>query len=82
MYIGIDLGSTNIKAAIYDEKFNLVDRQSRPVVYIRENGFVEFDAYAYYQDLVGLLAEMVTANGVKNSGFRTGTGMGRDYEVL
>ena len=65
MYIGIDLGSTNIKAAIYDEKFNLIDRQSRPVVYIRENGFVEFDAYAYYQDLVGLLAEMVTKNGVK-----------------
>ena len=65
MYIGIDLGSTNIKAAIYDEKFNLIDRQSRPVVYIRENGFVEFDAYAYYRDLVGLLAEMVTANGVK-----------------
>ena len=45
MYIGVDLGSTNIKAAIYDKNFNLVDRQSRPVNYIRENGFVEFDAY-------------------------------------
>ena len=44
MYIGVDLGSTNIKAAIYDKQFNLVDRQSRPVHYIRENGFVEFDA--------------------------------------
>ena len=31
MYIGVDLGSTNIKAAIYDKHFNLVDRQSRPV---------------------------------------------------
>ena len=28
MYIGVDLGSTNIKAAIYDKNFNLVDRQS------------------------------------------------------
>ena len=65
MYIGIDLGSTNIKAAIYDERFTLIDRQSRPVVYIRENGFVEFDAYAYYQDLVGLLSEMLAKNGVK-----------------
>ena len=65
MYAGIDLGSTNIKAAIYDEKFNLVDRQSRPVNYIRENGFVEFDAYTYCQDLIGLLADMVKANGVK-----------------
>ena len=59
MYAGIDLGSTNIKAAIYDENMQLVDRQSRPVVYIRENGFVEFDAYAYCQELVSLLAQMV-----------------------
>ena len=44
MYIGVDLGSTNIKAAIYDAQFQLIDRQSRPVVYNRENGFVEFDA--------------------------------------
>ena len=64
MYIGVDLGSTNIKAAIYNEQFQLIDRQSRPVVYNRENGFVEFDAYAYCQDLVGLLAQMVKDNGV------------------
>ena len=62
MYIGVDLGSTNIKAAIYDKQFNLVDRQSRPVHYIRDNGFVEFDAYAYCRDLIGLLADMVEAN--------------------
>jgi len=65
MYVGVDLGSTNIKAAIYDEKMNLVDRQSRPVVYIRDNGFVEFDAYAYCRELVSLLAEMARKNGVK-----------------
>ncbi len=64
MYIGIDLGSTNIKAAIYDKGFRLVDRQSRPVNYIRDCGFVEFDAWAYYQDLVGLLADMIKTNGV------------------
>ena len=46
MYCGIDLGSTNIKIAIYSEDFKLIDRQSRPVEYIRENGFVEFDAVA------------------------------------
>ena len=65
MYIGVDLGSTNIKAAIYDREFNLIDRQSRPVVYIRENGFVEFDAAAYCAELVALLADMVKANDVK-----------------
>ena len=64
MYIGVDLGSTNIKAAIYDKNFNLVDRQSRPVNYIRDNGFVEFDAYVYCRDLIGLLAEMVEKNHV------------------
>ena len=62
MFAGIDLGSTNIKAAIYDENFQLLDRRSRPVQYIRENGFVEFDAEAYCQDLVALLAEMVREN--------------------
>ena len=66
MYIGIDLGSTNIKAAIYDKNFNLIDRQSRPVVYIRDNGFVEFDAWAYYLDLAGLLADMLKANSVSH----------------
>ena len=64
MYVGIDLGSTNIKAAIYDEKFKLIDRQSRPVSYIRENGFVEFEAYTYCQELIGLLADMVKTNKV------------------
>ena len=62
MYIGIDLGSTNIKAAIYDKKFHLIDRQSRPVEYIRDNGFVEFDALRYCNELVGLLEDMVKSN--------------------
>lgn len=66
MYAGIDLGSTNIKAAIYDRNFNLIDRQSRPVNYIRENGFVEFDAVAYCEDLIGLIADMVRKNHVES----------------
>lgn len=64
MYIGIDLGSTNIKAAIYDKSFHLIDRQSRPVEYIRENGFVEFDALRYCTELVELLEDMVKTNNV------------------
>ena len=64
MYIGIDLGSTNIKAAIYDREFHLIDRQSRPVEYIRDNGFVEFDALRYCGDLVGLLEDMLKSNHV------------------
>jgi len=82
MYAGIDLGSTNIKAAIYDKNFNLIDRQSRPVNYIRENGFVEFDAYVYCRDLIGLLAEMVEKNHVSNLSQISFTGQAESLVVL
>lgn len=65
MYIGIDLGSTNIKAAVYDGKMNLVDRKSKGVEYIRENGFVEFNAEEYCQTLLCLLKEMFKQNNIK-----------------
>ena len=82
MYIGVDLGSTNIKAAIYDKHFNLVDRQSRPVNYIRENGFVEFDAYVYCRDLIGLLADMVEKNHVAKIRQIAFTGQAESLVVL
>ena len=64
MYIGIDLGSTNMKAAIYDSDMHLIDRQSTPVNYIRENGFVEFSAEDYYQGLLDLVRNMTKINGI------------------
>jgi len=64
MYIGVDLGSTNIKAAVYDQNMKLVDRQSLPVEYIRENGFVEFDAEVYFDKLVQLVGSIVKAHGI------------------
>ena len=66
-YIGVDLGSTNIKVAIYTEKMELVDRQSNPVNYIRENGFVEFDAELYVKDLTNLIQNMIKENKVDPS---------------
>ena len=65
MYCGIDLGSTNIKIAIYGEDFKLIDRQSRPVEYIRDGGFVEFNAVTYCKILVDLLCDMVKENNIK-----------------
>ena len=82
MYAGIDLGSTNIKVTVYDEQFQLVDRQSRPVSYIRENGFVEFDAYAYCRDLIGLVADMVAANQVASLKQIAFTGQAESLVVL
>ncbi|MBE6957276.1 MAG: hypothetical protein E7450_07480 [Ruminococcaceae bacterium] len=64
MYIGIDLGSTNMKAALYDRDLKCIDMRSRPVEYIRDNGFVEFEAELYYTQLLGLIGELVSTNRV------------------
>ena len=64
MYLGVDLGSTNIKAAIYDGSMRLVGQQSRPVEYLRENGFVEFDAERYYNELAALIAQLTRDCGI------------------
>ena len=82
MYCGIDLGSTNIKIAIYSEDFKLIDRQSRPVEYIRENGFVEFDAVTYCEILVDLLADMVKENKIKSIRQIAFTGQAESLVVL
>ena len=61
-YIGVDLGSTNIKVALYTQDMQLVDRQSKPVDYIRENGHVEFDADRYFENLLKLIGSMIVSN--------------------
>ena len=82
MYCGIDLGSTNIKIAIYSEDFKLIDRQSRPVDYIRENGFVEFDATTYCEILVDLLRHMVRENNITSIRQIAFTGQAESLVVL
>ena len=59
LYIGVDLGSTNIKVALFDEAFNMLNSRSVPVEYHREGGVVEFDAYAYCNDLARLLEQLM-----------------------
>lgn len=65
MYLGIDLGSTNTKAAIYDASLRLVGQMSCPVDYQRENGFVEFDAKCYFEKLASLIAQLTQKYGVQ-----------------
>ena len=82
MYCGIDLGSTNIKIAIYDENFNLIDRQSRSVKYIRENGFVEFNAKSYCHamlELIGIMAGQHNFRSIRQIAF---TGQAESLVVL
>lgn len=54
-FIAVDLGSTNIKVAVYNTKLECIARSSKPVAYDRVDGFVEFDACRY----VAILADMI-----------------------
>ena len=64
-YIGVDLGSTNIKAALYGDDFSLINRLSVPVTYDRTGGKVEFDAEGYVDGLKGLLKELAASAGAE-----------------
>lgn len=59
MLIGVDLGSTNMKAALYTDGMELIGREGLPVDYIRENGRIEFDAKLYAGNLVTLLGGLI-----------------------
>ena len=58
-YIGIDLGSTNLKAALYDASLQCVDSESEPVAYDRTDGKVEFDAPEYARSLTRVVSRLV-----------------------
>ena len=58
-YIGIDLGSTNLKAALYDGSMQCVDSQAEPVEYDKTDEKVEFDAEQYARSLMRAVASLV-----------------------
>ena len=58
-YIGIDLGTTNIKAALYRGDMTRADLRSLPVEYFRDGIFVEFDAEDYFRRLCSLVNGML-----------------------
>ena len=82
MYLGIDLGSTNIKAALYDNDMKLCSRKSFPVTYIREHGFVEFDAKEYVNNLIKLLSEILKENSIECVNEMAFTGQAESLVVL
>lgn len=82
MYIGIDLGTTNIKVALYSGSMELLDRQSRPVSYFRENAFVEFDILRYQDTLLALLRSVIERNCVHNIAQIAFTGQAESLVVL
>ena len=59
--IAVDLGTTNIKTAIYNEKMQLCGSSSTPVIYDRQGNRVEFDARQYADSLLSMLAEHISS---------------------
>lgn len=55
LVIGVDLGSTNSKAGLYDGALQCLAMESVPVRYLREGNVVEFDAEAYVSDLTRVI---------------------------
>lgn len=51
----LDLGTTNIKVTSYTSSLTPIALESKSVTYIREHGFIEFDASQYFEDIVGLI---------------------------
>ena len=62
MYIGVDLGSTNLKAALYNKDLVCVAQKGAPVEYIRQGEFIEFDAEKYFDDLTAILRDLMAEN--------------------
>ena len=81
-YLGIDLGTTNLKAALYDEDLRPIDSESLPVRYAGADGFVEFDAEAVFDQLIELLSALVHRQDVAEIGALALTGQAETLILL
>ena len=62
-YIGVDLGSTNLKAALYDGDLVPLRRESEPVIYARAEGFVELDIEQYFASFAAMIRRLIEGAG-------------------
>lgn len=69
MYIGIDLGTTNIKVALYDGDMHLLGRASAAAGYMRTGDLVEFGADEYFDALIRLLRDLTGGRTVRQLAF-------------
>ena len=63
-YLGIDLGTTNLKAALYDEDLAPLGSESFGVDYLREGSLVEFDARRCFDGLMDRVGALLKRHGV------------------
>lgn len=64
--ISVDLGTTNIKTAVYDQTLQMLHLLSEPVTYQKNGDFVEFDAEQYFS-LVLSMIQKAAAYGWQNN---------------
>lgn len=64
-FVGVDLGTTNIKAAVYDQDLHLMAWERVPVCYERIGPEVSFDAELYVDALLQLLKRLFAQDGVE-----------------
>ena len=68
--IAVDLGSTNIKVAVYSDEMQIEAWKSSPVQYIREGCIVEFDAEKYGNTVVKMIASLMEEGSISAKDIR------------
>lgn len=65
-YIAIDLGSTNIKVAAYDDTVRMTAWLSEPVEYIRDGRYVEFDVDKYFGSICNMINKHIVSGNISS----------------
>lgn len=78
-FVGVDLGSTNLKVALYNDQFQLISEESLPVSYKKDEHYIEFDVEEYFQKLLKLLSDLPKDVKITHMGF---TGQAESLVIL
>ncbi len=70
-YIGVDLGSTNLKAALYSGDLVCVARESEKVYYTGDPGYVELDILRYYDSFAAMIRRLLAGSGISPDEIRS-----------
>jgi len=63
-FIGVDLGTTNLKAALYDSTLACISRESEKVIYARSERFVELDIEQYFDSFCSMIRRLRERAGI------------------
>ena len=64
--ISVDLGTTNINTAVYDQSLQMLHLATEPVAYQKNEDFVEFDAEQYFSLVLSMIQQAAACGWQKN----------------